>query len=76
MLQNEMKYTNTSREFRSLCYVIQYGSYIFTKKTFIRALDNVISYTAMVINKNYNRDMYCCMNNKQLIKSTPNHIKY
>ncbi len=42
-------------------------------KTFIRALD---SYIAMVINKNYNSNMYWCMNNKQLIKlSTPNSIE-
>ncbi len=41
-------------------------------KTFIRALDKVIIYTAMIINKNYNSNMYCFMNNKQLIKlSTP-----
>ncbi len=36
-----------------------------------------ISYIAMVINKrNYNSNMYCCMNNKQLIQlSTPNYSK-
>ncbi len=45
-------------------------------KIFIRALDSVISYIAMVINKNYNSNMYCCMNNKQLITlSTPNYSK-
>ncbi len=45
-------------------------------KTLIRALDKVISYMAMVIDKNYNSNMYWCMNNKQLIKlSTPNYIK-
>ncbi len=43
-------------------------------KTFIRALDKVIYRPiAMVINENYNSNMYCCMNNKQLIQLyTPN----
>ncbi len=41
-------------------------------KTFIRALDKVIIYTAMIINKSLNSIMYCWMNNKQLITlSTP-----
>ena len=30
----------------------------------------------MAINKNYNSNMYCCINNKQLIKLfTPNYSK-
>ncbi len=43
-------------------------------KTFIKALDKVIYRPiAMVINENYNSNMYCCMNNKQLIQLyTPN----
>ncbi len=54
-----------------MLYVIYNSSYIFSHpKTFIRTLDKVIIY--MIINKNYDSNMYCCMNNKQLIKlSTP-----
>ncbi len=69
-----MKYTNISYE---EVYVIHY-SISFSQimlKTFIRALDKVISYIAMVINKNYNSNMYWCINNKQLIKSTHNYSK-
>ncbi len=44
-------------------------------KTFTRAVDNVISYIANVINTN-NSNMCCCMNSKQLIQlSTPNYSK-
>ncbi len=44
-------------------------------KTFTRAVDSVISYIAKVINTNYNSNMCCCMNNKQLIQLyTPNCI--
>ncbi len=45
-------------------------------KTFTRAVDNVISYIAKVINANYSSNMCCCMNNKQLIQLfTPNYSK-
>ncbi len=44
-------------------------------KTFTRAVDNVITNIAKVINKKYNSNM-CCMKNKQLIQlSTPNYSK-
>ncbi len=44
-------------------------------KTFIRGLDNVISQIAMLINKSNNSHVYCCMNHKQRIKSTPKYSK-
>ncbi len=45
-------------------------------KTFTRAVHNVITNIAKVINKKYNSNMCCCMNNKQLIQlSTPNYSK-
>ncbi len=51
-----------------MLYVIYNSSYIFSHAK--RTLDKVIIY--LIINKNYDSNMYCCMNNKQLIKlSTP-----
>ncbi len=45
-------------------------------KTFTRAVDNVITNIAKDINRKYNSNMCCCMNNKQLIQlSTPNYSK-
>ncbi len=45
---------------KSMLFHSVYSSYIFTNhaKTFIRALDKVIIYRAMIINENFNSNMY------------------
>ncbi len=54
-----MKYVNTSYEeiyAMSFSLVIQFSQIML--KTFIRELDKVIIYIAMIINENYNSNMY------------------
>ncbi len=64
-----MKYTDTSHEevnAKSFSMVVQFSQIML--KTFTRAVYNVIIYIEKLININYNSNMCCCMNNKQLIK--------
>ncbi len=70
MLSEQVALTLVHRSVEQVGYRINFHKAML--KTSIRALDNVIIYIAMIINENYNSNMYCCMNYKLLLKlSTP-----